>query len=131
MTDTAVSQPVVVGVDGSTSALHAVRWAASEAARRTTRLLIVHSYALAPVRAPLVVGLSSAYTDAVLEQGRQWLGTATEAAQEIAPQVARARVGAGAAASSRSRWRRPSLRKPLGTPVKLNAAASASPACGH
>ncbi|MGH3517829.1 MAG: universal stress protein [Haloechinothrix sp.] len=37
------SGPVVVGVDGSDSALQAVRWAASEAARHHTRLRIVHA----------------------------------------------------------------------------------------
>ncbi|AHH98811.1 hypothetical protein KALB_5449 [Kutzneria albida DSM 43870] len=35
--------PVVVGVDGSTTALYAVRWAAGEAARRQVPLRLVYA----------------------------------------------------------------------------------------
>ncbi len=40
----AADLPVLVGVDGSEHALHAVRWAAREAARRGLPLRIVHGY---------------------------------------------------------------------------------------
>lgn len=43
MTGHGANPPVVVGVDGSRAALHAVRWAADEAARRRTELRIVHA----------------------------------------------------------------------------------------
>src|SRR5690242_9984758 len=44
MTSEDVTQPIVVGIDGSESALDAARWAAAEAARRNRRLRIVHAY---------------------------------------------------------------------------------------
>ena len=36
--------PIVVGVDGSLSALRAVRWAAEEAVRRRSPLRLAHTY---------------------------------------------------------------------------------------
>ncbi|GAB3473720.1 universal stress protein [Amycolatopsis cihanbeyliensis] len=81
------SRPVMVGVDGSTSATHAVRWAAHEAARRQVPLLIVHVCALVPVAVPHAAALG-AYKDALVEQGRQWLAEAAAAARESAPDVA-------------------------------------------
>jgi hypothetical protein len=51
MTDAVDRMPVVVGVDGSTSATHAVRWAARQAVRRQAPLL-VHANAVIPVPTP-------------------------------------------------------------------------------
>jgi nucleotide-binding universal stress UspA family protein len=45
-----VNRPIVVGVDGSVSALDAVRWAAGEAALRRVPLRLVHSAPLSAVR---------------------------------------------------------------------------------
>lgn len=42
---------VVVGVDGSDTALGAVRWAAREAARRTSPLLLVYATSVATLYA--------------------------------------------------------------------------------
>ncbi|WP_340682584.1 universal stress protein [Amycolatopsis coloradensis] len=67
------SRPVVVGVDGSTSATQAVRWAAREAVRRTTPLVIVHGCALVPAAVPHAVALGP-YRDALEKQGREWAG---------------------------------------------------------
>jgi nucleotide-binding universal stress UspA family protein len=42
---------VIVGIDGSDNAAHALAWAASEARTRTTRLTVVHGYQVPPVGA--------------------------------------------------------------------------------
>lgn len=84
---TGVARPVVVGVDGSTSASHAVRWAAEQAARLNTGLVIMHSCMLVPVHAPHVAGSSEACADAVFDHGRVLLAEATAVAKEAAPEV--------------------------------------------
>lgn len=84
---TSMTRPVVVGVDGSTSASHAVRWAAEEAARRSTRLVIMHSCMVVPVHAPHVAGTSEAFAEAVFGHGRVLLAEATTVAKEAAPEV--------------------------------------------
>lgn len=86
MTPTAQQSPVVVGVDGSTSATQAVRWAAQEAGRRRAPLVLVHVWTPIPV-APLHVGSLVPYHDALVEQGDQWLSEASAAAREAAPSV--------------------------------------------
>ena len=48
---TPVSDPVVVGIDGSASARSATQWAAGEASRRRTGLHLVHAYHLPPAGA--------------------------------------------------------------------------------
>ena len=79
--------PVVVGVDGSESALHAVRWAAKEAARRQVPLRLVHVCFLMPVRYPQRLAPPPDYHDAILEQGRHWLNQAAELARTTAPDL--------------------------------------------
>ena len=78
---------VVVGVDGSEAALHAVRWAAREAARRHAPLRLVHVCHLAHVRHPRHVSPPTEYHAAVLDQGRHWLTEASEAARRVAPDL--------------------------------------------
>jgi nucleotide-binding universal stress UspA family protein len=77
--------PVVVGVDGSQSALHAVRWAAREALRRNAPLRLVHVCHLAPVRHPTQLPPPPRFHTALLEQGRHWLNEATQVARRAAP----------------------------------------------
>lgn len=92
-------RPVVVGVDGSPSASHAVRWAAREAARRQAPLVVLHSAPRVPARVPGPVGLPRGYAEAVAEQGRQWLDAAADLARETAPEVeVTTELGSGAAA---------------------------------
>jgi nucleotide-binding universal stress UspA family protein len=79
--------PIVVGVDGSPSAMHAVRWAAGEAARHGVPLRLVHVCYLMPVRHPRQVAPPPEYHDAFLEQGRHWLTAAAEAARMVTPDV--------------------------------------------
>jgi nucleotide-binding universal stress UspA family protein len=50
MSNTELNRPIVVGVDGSKDALHALDWAAAEAARHSWPLQLVYAY-LTPVAA--------------------------------------------------------------------------------
>ncbi len=77
--------PVVVGVDGSDSALQAVRWAAREAACRSAPLRLVHVCGLATVRRPRRVAPPRDFHDAVMAQGRHWLTEASRVARRTAP----------------------------------------------
>ncbi len=79
--------PIVVGIDGSASALHAVRWAAREAERRHAPLRLVHVCYLMPVRHPRQVAPPPEYHDAHLAQGRHWLSQATDVARTAVPDV--------------------------------------------
>lgn len=76
--------PVTVGVDGSSSAMHAVRWAARQAARDGTGLRLVHAYEVPRVDQ---FGFAHSHSlDAALRrQGRQWLADARSAVVETAP----------------------------------------------
>ncbi|MET8762975.1 universal stress protein, partial [Lentzea sp. NPDC004782] len=79
--------PVVVGVDGSSSALAAVRWAAEDCARHHRSLRLVHAYAL-PVRGyPEVIVTGNEIRQAIEEQARVWLAEAVAAARAVAPEV--------------------------------------------
>lgn len=87
MSDYPNTAPIVVGVDGSRSALGAVRWASAEAVRRDTTLRLVHGCAV-PTRGYSVV--SAKQVRAGMEkQGREWLD---EAARVAAEQDSRVRV---------------------------------------
>lgn len=77
--------PVVVGVDGSESALHAVRWAAREAERRNARLHLVYVSHLVPIRHPRQIPPPAPYLAALREQGSHWLAEADEAARHAVP----------------------------------------------
>ncbi|MBB5898068.1 universal stress protein [Kutzneria kofuensis] len=90
---------MVVGFDGSDSAMHAVRWAAREAELSGVPLSIVYACALDVVRVPAGVPLPRPYHEAVLEIGQQYLAEATAAAEAVAPEVEiTARLSHGCAA---------------------------------
>jgi nucleotide-binding universal stress UspA family protein len=80
-------RPVVVGVDGSASAQHAVRWAAREAERRNAPLRLVNVCYLMPVRHPKQVPPPAEFHDAFLEQSRHWLDQAAQVARRTVPDV--------------------------------------------
>jgi nucleotide-binding universal stress UspA family protein len=79
-----VNAPVVVGVDGSESALHAVRWAADEARRRRTGLRLVHAHEIPVGYPPGFVDWHALHV-ALAAQGRSWLDQARQAVEDIAP----------------------------------------------
>lgn len=87
MTNVNGEHPVVVGVDGSESALHAVRWAAREARRRQAPLRLVHVCHVVPVRHPRQISPPPEYQAALFEQGEHWLRDAVEAARQAVPDV--------------------------------------------
>ena len=68
---------IVVGVDGSASALDAVRWAAGEALRRRQPLRLVNSWQLS---AGVAGVLDSGVLDLLRDQGQRWLADARDTA---------------------------------------------------
>ncbi|RKT54907.1 universal stress protein [Saccharothrix australiensis] len=79
-----MSVPIVVGVDGSASALTAVGWAAEEAARHRVPLKLVHAYLLPTRGYPDVILIGHEVRQALEEQGRRWLAEAEAAARAAA-----------------------------------------------
>ncbi|GAB3490086.1 universal stress protein [Amycolatopsis cihanbeyliensis] len=87
MTEFQPHRPVLVGVDGSPSAEHAVRWAAREAARRGAPLRLLHACYLPPTKPYVPVPLPRSYRDALTEQGHEYLAAADRVALRAAPDV--------------------------------------------
>ncbi|GLZ14351.1 universal stress protein [Actinomadura sp. NBRC 104425] len=85
MTDPALTDPVLVGTDGSDSAHRAVLWAADEAVLRNRPLLIVHALDSALYAAPLFAAPQA--VDALTDAGRRMLAEAVEIARERRPEV--------------------------------------------
>jgi nucleotide-binding universal stress UspA family protein len=78
---------LVVGVDGSGSALRAVRWAADEAARRRAALRLVTVFAWSEDLAAGYPGLGMHYRDILLDQSRRGLAKAEATARERQPEL--------------------------------------------
>jgi nucleotide-binding universal stress UspA family protein len=79
-------KPVVVGVDGSTAALHAVRWAAKEASARRLPLTLAHLHPDPAGRYP-DEKVVAAMRPALQTQAKKWLHEAISVAREAAPDV--------------------------------------------
>src|SRR5690606_20763530 len=79
---------IVVGVDGSPSAVNAVRWAAAEAASRDETVRLVHAYEVPRHGYPDFVTTFARLREGMRHQGAQWLKEARAAAEETAPGVA-------------------------------------------
>ncbi|MFD7658163.1 universal stress protein [Actinosynnema sp. NPDC059797] len=82
-----MSDPIVVGVDGSASALAAVRWAADEAARHRVPVRLVHAYQLPTRGYPEIVLTGNEVRRAFEEAGRERLAEAERAVLDAAPEV--------------------------------------------
>ncbi|MFE2752307.1 universal stress protein [Actinosynnema sp. NPDC059335] len=80
-----MSAPIVVGVDGSTSALTAVEWAAEEAARHHVPLEILHTYVLPRRGYPDLVLTADNVRKAFEQQAWQWTEEAAAAARAATP----------------------------------------------
>lgn len=78
------SKPVVVGVDGSATALHAVRWAAQRASRDGLSLRLVHAYHL-PAGFPSGVTEEESILTVLRREGRRLLGEAHDLATTVVP----------------------------------------------
>ena len=79
---------VVVGVDGSDSALDAVGWAAREADRRHLSLRVVHAFGWPDTRHVGDPGLGVDYREVLQRTAREVLAAATAAAEETVPGLA-------------------------------------------
>jgi nucleotide-binding universal stress UspA family protein len=81
------THPVVVGVDGSPSSLHAALWAGDEAARRNLPLRIVHAIALPGLAYGGGLGPPDRFTDALREDGKRWVAAAEAAVLDAHPDL--------------------------------------------
>jgi nucleotide-binding universal stress UspA family protein len=80
------SKAIVVGIDGSDTAIRAARWAAIEAHRRKLPLRLVHTFDIPVGYLPGVVA-PQAVRDGMREQGWDWLHAARDAVAEIVPDL--------------------------------------------
>ena len=71
-----IRRTVVVGVDGSTSALRAVRWGAAEATRRQIPLRLVIAFGWMVHRGAVRPGIEESYRDTLLARAREQLAEA-------------------------------------------------------
>ncbi|PXY30343.1 universal stress protein [Prauserella sp. PE36] len=78
---------IVAGVDGSTSALHAVAWAATEAAPRREKLRLVSAYAVPEHGYPAFLTSVGELREGLRAQGEDRLREAREAAEKAAPGI--------------------------------------------
>lgn len=74
----------MVGVDGSESALRAVRWAALEAVARAAPLTLVHALDVPELPRLGDPAPRASYRNAVLHRARHWLGDAADQARDSA-----------------------------------------------
>lgn len=78
-------RPVLVGIDGSTSALAAVRWAAGEAVRRNVPLRVVTAFAWQAGRTIDRFGIGEDPHEVMLGAARSQLADAAALAAEVEP----------------------------------------------
>jgi nucleotide-binding universal stress UspA family protein len=79
MADNTTRQQIVVGVDGSASALQAARWAGDEAARRHLPVRVVHAVSPPALSYGAGVRPPDGFSEVLQTQGRRWLADADAA----------------------------------------------------
>lgn len=87
MVDTVAHHSLLIGVDGSASALHAVRWAAREAEWRHMPIRLLHACVLPPAPSHFRSLVTGSVVKTLMEQGDQWLRQAERAVYDFAPLV--------------------------------------------
>jgi nucleotide-binding universal stress UspA family protein len=87
MTSNIDRQSIVVGVDRSTSALHAARWAADEAVRRRVPLRLVHAVNTSTPAYSGGLGYPESFFDALESDGRQLLVETETAIHQAHPEL--------------------------------------------
>jgi nucleotide-binding universal stress UspA family protein len=87
MTSIGAQRPVVVGVDGSRSALNAVRWAAEQSHRRQLPLRLVHAFHIAPAMYPRTFTATEEIRKLIHRTVGEFLREGVAAAHEGAPQL--------------------------------------------
>ncbi|WP_328647968.1 universal stress protein [Amycolatopsis sp. NBC_00348] len=87
MADNTTRQQIIVGVDGSASALQAARWAGDEAARRHLPVRVVHAVAVPALSYGAGVRPPDGFSEVLETQGRQWLADAETAIRSGHPDL--------------------------------------------
>jgi nucleotide-binding universal stress UspA family protein len=85
VTSNVAGRHIVAAVDGSESALDAVRWAADEAARRGMSLRLVHAVEVSAIAYGGAFGLPKDFFEALRQSGRGYLDDAASAAGKLHP----------------------------------------------
>jgi nucleotide-binding universal stress UspA family protein len=80
-------RPVAAGVDGSTSSIRAVQWAARQAALWGVPLRLVHAHVWPLIHQPSLAGLTGHDLQALLNLGYNWLRRAADAATGAVPDI--------------------------------------------
>ena len=88
MTSNVVGRHIVAAVDGSPSALDAVRWAADEAARRGMQLRLIHAMSVAAIAYGGAYAWHKGYFEAIQQDGRGYLADAASLANSKHPDLA-------------------------------------------
>jgi nucleotide-binding universal stress UspA family protein len=89
MSSNIVGRPIVVGVDGSASALNAAGWAAGEAAFRHVPLRLVHGVHVPVSEAAYIgrLGVPTSFFEILDSDGRRYLADAEAAVRQAYPEV--------------------------------------------
>ncbi|WP_410622929.1 universal stress protein [Amycolatopsis sp. cmx-8-4] len=87
MADNTTRQQIIVGVDGSASALQAARWAGDEAARRHLPVRVVHAVSMPALSYGAGVRPPDGFSEVLETQGRKWLADAEAVIRSAHPDL--------------------------------------------